>query len=77
MKEAGGSVNELQPPPTKAWNDSQNASHSSLAIIAGKYRDRGSKNGHAPKGSYESTAQLVKDKNGFMMGEPVDFMDIE
>ena len=77
-KEADGTVNELQP-PNKAWNNNaQNGSHSSLAIMTGKYGNRRvSNNNHQPKGSYESTAQLVRDKNGNAMGEPVEMVDIE
>ena len=76
MKEAGGSVNELQP-PNKNFNDSQNNSHSSLAIMTGKFASRRSANGHEPKASYDSTTRLVKNKNGYpILGENVEMMDI-
>ena len=78
MKEAGGSVNGLQPPPNKAWNDSQNGSHSSLAIITGKFSNKRGTNGHEPKASYDSTARLVKDKNGTAIAsEPVELVDLD
>ena len=77
MKEAGGSVNGLNP-PNKAWNDSQNNSHSSLAIITGKFGNKRATDGHARQHSYESTARLVKDKDGTtVMSEPVEMVNIE
>jgi hypothetical protein len=76
MKEAGGSINGL-PPPGKAWNNSPNNSHSSLAIITGRFGKRNT-NGHQPNASYDSTARLVKDKNGTAIGgEPVEMVDLD
>ena len=79
MKEAGGSVNNLAPPAKDRYGSSANGgSHSSLAIIAGKFNsNKRNTSSHAPKGSYESTTHLVKDKNGnLVVSEPVEMMDI-
>jgi len=78
MKEAGGSINGLAP-PNKAWNDSQNTSnngsHSSLAIIAGKFGgNKRSTSGHEPKASYDSTAPFFKETNG---GEPMEMVSLD
>ena len=77
MKEAGGSVNDF-PPPNKAWNNnSQNGSHSSLAIIAGRFGKRNT-NGHQPQASYDSTTRLVRDKDGTALaGEPVELVNLD
>lgn len=71
MKEAGGSMNNLAPPNPRY--PSNNASHSSLAIMAGRFGNK-SNPGHAHKVSSESTARLVKDKNGNTVGisEPLE-----
>jgi hypothetical protein len=76
MKEAGMSADDLsrydrnwQPPAN------QNA-HSSLAIMTGKFGKPSASNS-APKGSFESTAQLVKNKNGNIIpSDNVEMMDI-
>jgi hypothetical protein len=79
MKEAGGSVNNLLAPPGKGRfsnpNGSSNGgSHSSLAIIAGKF---GGKPSHMQKGSFESTQAFAKDKSGVVVSpEPMEMMDI-
>lgn len=76
MKEAGGSINNL-PPPGKAWNDSQNGSHSSLAIITGKFNNKRNTH-HEPKPSYDSTAPLHRDKMGTpMQHEQMEMMDLD
>lgn len=65
MKEAGMSTHELVPPGQDRYNPNGNNSHSSLAIIAGKIGNRRSNGAHqAPRGSFESTTHLVKDKDG-------------
>lgn len=74
MKEAGGSVSGL-PPPRQSRFTISSTSHNSFAIIAGKLKRN--TNHHQPKGSFESTTHLVKDKNGTMLrSEPVEMMDI-
>ncbi|KAK3626036.1 hypothetical protein LTR56_020048 [Elasticomyces elasticus] len=78
MKEAGGSVNNLLPPGNKQYSNLDNGSHSSMAIMAGKFG--GNKHytaNHQPKASSESTAHLVKDKSGTpLIPEPVEMLDI-
>jgi hypothetical protein len=77
MKEAGGSVLGLAPPSQNRYNDSQAGSHTSLAIIAGKFGNKRNTPSHATKGSMESTANLVRDKNGTTIGgEPVEMLDV-
>jgi len=74
MKEAGGSVNGLAPPRQSRFT-MNGASRNSFAIIAGKLKRN--TNHHQPKGSFESTTHLVKDKNGTMVrSEPMEMMDI-
>ncbi|SMQ46100.1 unnamed protein product [Zymoseptoria tritici ST99CH_3D7] len=76
MKEAGMSADDLSG-YDRPWNPSakQNA-HSSLAIMTGKY-GKFKANNHAPKASFESTAQLVKNKNGNMLpSDNLEMMDI-
>lgn len=70
MKEAGGSATDLGAPPRNRFENAP-GSHSSLAIIGGKFGNK--RNSQAPKGSFESTRGLVKDKNG---GEPMEMMNI-
>lgn len=81
MKEAGGSINEISPPPPKPWygqsNDSQDGSRSSLAIIAGKFGNKRNTNGHAPKQSYDSTTPLRRGKSSRSQPERVEMVDIE
>jgi hypothetical protein len=72
MKEAGGSATDLGAPPRHRFDPNAAGSHSSLAIIGGKFSGN-KRNSHAPKGSFESTTNLVRDKNG---GEPMEMMDI-
>jgi len=69
MKEAEGSATHLGGPPRHRFDPHAAGSHSSLAIIGGKF---GNKRGTS-KGSFESTTNLVRGKNG---GEPVEMMDI-
>jgi hypothetical protein len=69
MKEAGGSATDLGGPPRHRFDPNAAGSHSSLAIIGGKF---GNKRGTS-KGSFESTTNLVRGKNG---GEPVEMMNI-
>jgi hypothetical protein len=69
MKEAGGSATDLPGPPRHRFDPNAAGSHSSLAIIGGKF---GNKRGTS-KGSFESTTNLVKGKNG---GETVEMMNI-
>ena len=71
MKEAGGSATDLGVPPRHRFDPNAAGSHSSLAIIGGKFGNK--RNSQAPRGSFESTTNLVKDKNG---GEPMEMMDI-
>lgn len=73
MKEAGGSATDLGMPPRNRFDPNAAGSHSSLAIIGGKFNNGRNNNGHAPKGSFESTTHLVKDKHG---GEPMEMIDI-
>lgn len=73
MKEAGGSATDLGMPPRHRFDPNAAGSHSSLAIIGGKFNNRRNTNSIAPKGSFESTTNLVKDRNG---GEPMEMMDI-
>ena len=81
MKEAGGSINEITPPPPKPWygqqNDSQDGSRSSLAIIAGKFGNKRNTNGHAPKQSYDSTTPLRRGKSQRSQPERVEMVDME
>lgn len=73
MKEAGGSATDLGAPPRNRFEPNAPGSHSSLAIIGGKFNGRRNTNSVVPKGSFESTTNLVKGKEG---GEPVEMMDI-
>jgi hypothetical protein len=73
MKEAGGSATDLGVPPRHRFDPNAAGSHSSLAIIGGKFNNKRNTNTLAPKGSFESTTNLVKDRNG---GEPMEMMDI-
>ncbi|KAK3113602.1 hypothetical protein LTR53_008956 [Teratosphaeriaceae sp. CCFEE 6253] len=74
MKEAGGSVNNLLPPDNR-YSNSNNGSHSSMAIMGGKFGNKKPyASTHEPKGSYESTARLVKDRSP--AGDNVEMMDI-
>lgn len=76
MKEAGGSINNLAPPSSNRYK-SPGGSHSSLAIMAGKFGNGRNTPSHQPKASYESTAHLVKETNGgTVMSEPVEMVDI-
>lgn len=76
MKEAGMSVDDLAP-PNRDWQPGKDHNaHSSLAIITGKYNPSRNIN-NQPKASFESTAHLVKDKNGQPMpSENLEMMDI-
>lgn len=79
MKEAGGSVNELQSPkpPKRDLNNPLNSSNSSVAIMTGKYAGGRGANGHEPKSSWESTARLVKNKDGSPLAkEKIEMKDI-
>jgi len=72
MKEAGGSIDHLAPPPKNTYGPGA-GSHSSLAIIAGRIGgNKRNTNAHAQKDSFESTAPL-RDKE---FGEPMEMMDI-
>ncbi|MDQ9998534.1 hypothetical protein RFZ46_12050, partial [Acinetobacter baumannii] len=64
-------------PPRQDWQPGKDHNaHSSLAIITGKYNPSRNTN-HQPKASYESTAHLVKNKDGNMMpSEKFEMMDI-
>nr|POE71341.1 hypothetical protein CFP56_62436 [Quercus suber] len=77
MKEAGGSVNELSAP--SARYDTAPGSHSSLAIITGKFGNKRNTNSPQPRASTESMRRLVKDKNGAtaMEGEPVEMVNLQ
>lgn len=76
MKEAGMSVDDLAPPRHDWQPGKDHNQHSSLAIITGKYNPSRNTN-HQPKASYESTAHLVKNKDGNMMpSEKFEMMDI-
>ncbi|KAK5110391.1 hypothetical protein LTR62_006099 [Meristemomyces frigidus] len=74
MKEAGGSVNNLLPPDHTKFSavngDPHGGSHSSLAIISGKYN----KSHPHQKASFDSTAPFAHDKSG--AEEPMEMMDI-
>ncbi|KAK4543696.1 hypothetical protein LTR36_005341 [Oleoguttula mirabilis] len=79
MKEAGGSINELAPPAKDRYKSGapSGGSHSSLAIITGKFGNSRNTPSHQPKASYESTMHLVKDRNGaHNTGEPMEMVDI-
>lgn len=77
MKEAGGSIHGL-PPPNKTWNNSQNGSHSSLAIITGRFSNKRNTSSHQPKPSYDSTSRLVRDKNGTaIISEPMELANLD
>ena len=76
MKEAEGSVHNLAPPKQNRY-DTARDSNSSLAIIAGKFGSKRNTPTLAPKASFESTARLVKDRNGNMSpDEPVEMTNI-
>lgn len=76
MKEAGLSNTALTP-PNNPYGANHN-SHSSLAIIAGKFGNKRYTGGHhSSKGSFESTRQLVRDREGNLVsGENLEMMDI-
>ncbi|KAK5120994.1 hypothetical protein LTR85_005778 [Meristemomyces frigidus] len=79
MKEAGGSINELAPPAKDRYKSGapSGGSHSSLAIMAGKFGNNRNTTSHQPKASYESTTHLVKDRTGaHNMSEPMEMIDI-
>ncbi|OQN98853.1 hypothetical protein B0A48_15199 [Cryoendolithus antarcticus] len=77
MKEAGGSIANITPPPRNRYESPAAGSHSSLAIIAGKFGNKRNTPNHAAKGSMESTANLVRDKNGTTIGnEPMEMLDV-
>lgn len=71
MKEAGGSIGHLTPPPKNPYAPGA-GSHSSLAIIAGRINGNKRYTAGAQRGSFESTAPL-RDKE---FGEPVEMMSI-
>ena len=71
MKEAEGSIDHLAPPPKNPYAPGA-GSHSSLAIIAGRYNGNKRNTAGGQRGSFESTAPL-RDKE---FGEPVEMMDI-
>jgi hypothetical protein len=75
MKEAGGSINGLAP-PKQTWNDSANGSHSSLAIITGKFGGKRNTN-HEPKPSYDSTTPIWDKNGGTVRSEPMEMVDLE
>ena len=81
LKETGGVGNPAQPPPNTPFRQSRNSQHNSLAIITGKFNRRsGNKgyNGHATQHSGDSTAHLVKNKDGTVMTkETMELADIE
>ncbi|KAK3725241.1 hypothetical protein LTR37_000752 [Vermiconidia calcicola] len=52
MKEAGGSVNGLEPPTSRTWNDPAAGSHSSLAIFGGKLNGKRSTTNQEPQPGY-------------------------
>lgn len=65
MKEAGMSTHELVLPSQDRYNPNKHNSQSSLAIIAGRIGNRRSAGAQqAPRGSFESTTRLVRDKDG-------------
>ncbi|KAK0365609.1 hypothetical protein LTR59_007133 [Friedmanniomyces endolithicus] len=75
MKEAGGSVNGLAPPSNNHYSNSN--SHSSMAIMAGKFGNKQYGSNHQAKASSESTTRLVNHKNGTpIINEPLEMMDI-
>lgn len=77
MKEAGISNTDLVP-PNNPYGANHN-SHSSLAIIAGKFGNNKRYTGahHSAKGSFESTTHLVKDREGNLVpSENLEMMDI-
>ncbi|KAK0250985.1 hypothetical protein LTS09_013876 [Friedmanniomyces endolithicus] len=75
MKEAGGSVNGLAPPSNNHYSSSN--SHSSMAIMAGKFGNKQYGSNHQAKASSESTTRLVNHKNGTpIINEPLEMMDI-
>ncbi|KAK0323683.1 hypothetical protein LTR82_005430 [Friedmanniomyces endolithicus] len=75
MKEAGGSVNGLAPPSNNHYSTSN--SHSSMAIMAGKFGNKQYGSNHQAKASSESTTRLVNHKNGTsIINEPLEMMDI-
>lgn len=77
MKEAGGSQYDLSPPNRDRFGANNN-SHSSIAIIAGKFGNKRYTGGnYGAKDSFESTTHLVKDKDGnFVPSENHEMMDI-
>lgn len=63
MKEAGGSVadlNRMMPLPTHQFNDGGDNGHSSLAIITGTFGANYHNRSTGEKGSFDSTAKLVR-----------------
>ncbi|KAK5134972.1 hypothetical protein LTR08_005924 [Meristemomyces frigidus] len=78
MNEAGHYDNELSPPNKDRYTPGLPAggSHSSLAIIAGKFGNNRSP-AHQQQGSYDSMTHLVKDRNGAtVMSSPVEMIHI-
>lgn len=78
MKEAGMSTHDLSPPDRTNLERANAGSHSSLAIITNKWAgNKGNPYGHAQKASFESTAHLVKDREGNeVAAENHEMMDI-
>ncbi|KAF2771629.1 hypothetical protein EJ03DRAFT_251222, partial [Teratosphaeria nubilosa] len=80
MKEAGGSLTALPQVPAKdRYNGTNNnGPRTSLGIFAGRVggRRNSKMNHHQPKDSFESTTHLVREKNGMVVQEPVEMMDI-
>ena len=81
MKEAGGSATHLPLPPNDRYRSTSPGSHSSLAIIAGKFGNGRRGSNHAPKASYESTQRLVGDprdrsRNRSGVSSPVEMRSI-
>ncbi|KAH9823703.1 pre-mrna splicing factor clf1 [Teratosphaeria destructans] len=81
MKEAGGSLTALpQVPARDRYNGlNNNGRRTSLGVFAGRLSGhRNSKMNHhqPPKDSFESTTHLVREKNGMVVQEPMEMMDI-
>ncbi|KAM3415440.1 hypothetical protein BST61_g8962 [Cercospora zeina] len=78
MKEAGMSAHALPLPDRTNFERTNAGSHSSLAIITNKWSgNKGNPYGHSQKASFESTAQLVKDREGNeITAENHEMMDI-
>ncbi|KAF2210776.1 hypothetical protein CERZMDRAFT_112958 [Cercospora zeae-maydis SCOH1-5] len=78
MKEAGMTAHDLPLPDRTNLERTNAGSHSSLAIITNKWAgNKGNPYGHSQKASFESTAQLVKDKErNAIPAEDHEMMDI-